>query len=168
MPQVTEAYEWQGRTVLAQDGEKIGTVKDVYTDYQTGKPEWATDPRFASFTVRLNHRDEITRALDEVFSTATTAEWLARLGGKVPVAPVYDVAQALDNPFVAEQGRVVDFQHPEHGNSRSVASPVRLENGAALPTRAAPRLGDDPEALLEELGYPARMVAALRAQKAVA
>jgi uncharacterized protein (TIGR02271 family) len=42
MPQVTEAYEWQGRTVIGQDGQKIGTVKDVYTDYQTGKPEWAT------------------------------------------------------------------------------------------------------------------------------
>jgi uncharacterized protein (TIGR02271 family) len=42
MPQVTEAYDWQGRTMLDQDGDKIGTVKDVYTDYQTGKPEWAT------------------------------------------------------------------------------------------------------------------------------
>ena len=42
MPQVTEAYEWQGRTVLDQDREKIGTVKDVYADYQSGKPEWAT------------------------------------------------------------------------------------------------------------------------------
>jgi uncharacterized protein (TIGR02271 family) len=42
MPQMTEAYEWQGRTVLDQDGDKIGTIKDVYTDYETGKPEWAT------------------------------------------------------------------------------------------------------------------------------
>jgi uncharacterized protein (TIGR02271 family) len=42
MPQMTEAYDWQGRTVIDQNGEKIGTVKDVYTDYQTGEPEWAT------------------------------------------------------------------------------------------------------------------------------
>jgi uncharacterized protein (TIGR02271 family) len=28
--------------VLDQDGDKIGTIKDVYTDYETGKPEWAT------------------------------------------------------------------------------------------------------------------------------
>jgi len=133
-----------------------------------GKPEWASDPRFATFAARLNHRDEVTRALDEVFATATTAEWLARLGGKVPVAPVHDVAQALDNPFVAEQGRVVDFQHPAHGNIRGVASPVRLASGAALPTRAAPRLGEDTDALLEELGYAARTVAALRAQRAIA
>src|SRR5215472_7694147 len=133
-----------------------------------GKPEWATDPRFATFAARLNNREEVTRALDEVFSTATTAEWLARLGGKVPVAPVYDVAQALDNPFVAEQRRVVDFEHPAHGNIRGVASPVRLDDGAALPTRAAPQLGGDTDALLEELGYGGRTIAALRAEKAVA
>ena len=29
MPQMTDAYEWQGRTVVADDGEKIGTVKEI-------------------------------------------------------------------------------------------------------------------------------------------
>lgn len=42
MPQMTEAYEWQGRTVLGSDGEKIGNVKEIYEDQSTGKPEWAT------------------------------------------------------------------------------------------------------------------------------
>jgi uncharacterized protein (TIGR02271 family) len=40
--EVTEAYEWQGRTIVGSDGEKIGTVKDIYVDHATGKPEWAT------------------------------------------------------------------------------------------------------------------------------
>ena len=42
MPQTTEAYEWQGRSVIGEDGEEIGSVKQVYVDQQTGKPEWAT------------------------------------------------------------------------------------------------------------------------------
>jgi crotonobetainyl-CoA:carnitine CoA-transferase CaiB-like acyl-CoA transferase len=132
-----------------------------------GKPEWASDPEYATFAARLKNREQVTQELDAVLSTATTAEWLARLGGKVPVAPVYDVEQALENPFVAEQQRVVDFQHPEHGKIRGVASPVRLANGA-LPTRAAPRLGEDTDALLEELGYAASTIGALREQQAVA
>jgi crotonobetainyl-CoA:carnitine CoA-transferase CaiB-like acyl-CoA transferase len=131
-----------------------------------GKPEWATDPEYATFVARLKNREQVTRELDAVFSTATTAEWVARLGGKVPVAPVYDVQQALENPFVAEQQRVVDFEHPEHGKIRGVASPVRLANGA-LPTRAAPGLGEDTDALLEELGYAASSIGVLREQKAV-
>ena len=86
----------------------------------------------------------------------------------MPIAPVYDVQQALENPFVAEQQLVLDFQHPEHGKIRGVASPVRLENSAVLPTRAAPRLGEDTDALLEELGYAPNMIGALREQMAVA
>jgi uncharacterized protein (TIGR02271 family) len=42
MPQMTEAYQWQGRTVLGSDGEKIGKVKEIYEDQHTGEPEWAT------------------------------------------------------------------------------------------------------------------------------
>src|SRR5918911_2845621 len=42
MPQMTEVYEWQGWTVVGQDGDKIGTIKDIYVDHQTGKPEWAS------------------------------------------------------------------------------------------------------------------------------
>ncbi|MBA3262623.1 MAG: PRC and DUF2382 domain-containing protein [Thermoleophilaceae bacterium] len=39
--QVTEAYEWRGRTVVGRDEEKIGTLEEVYLDRQTGRPEWA-------------------------------------------------------------------------------------------------------------------------------
>jgi uncharacterized protein (TIGR02271 family) len=42
MPQMTDVYEWQGRTVVGEDGDKIGTIKDIYVDHQTGKPEWAS------------------------------------------------------------------------------------------------------------------------------
>ena len=133
-----------------------------------GKPEWGTDPEYSTFAARLKNREQVTQELDAVLTTATTAEWISRLGGKVPIAPVYDVQQALENPFVAEQQLVLDFQHPEHGKIRGVASPVRLENSAVLPTRAAPRLGEDTDALLEELGYAPNLIGALREQMAVA
>jgi crotonobetainyl-CoA:carnitine CoA-transferase CaiB-like acyl-CoA transferase len=133
-----------------------------------GKPEWATDPEYSTFAARLKNREQVTQELDAVLTTATTAEWISRLGGKVPIAPAYDVQQALENPFVAEQQLVLDFQHPEHGKIRGVASPVRLENSAVLPTRAAPRLGEDTDALLEELGYAPNLIGALREQMAVA
>jgi len=42
MPEMTEAYEWQGRTMIGSDGEKIGKITEIYEDPQTGKPEWAT------------------------------------------------------------------------------------------------------------------------------
>jgi len=42
MPEMTDAYQWQGRTMLGSDGEKIGKIAEIYEDPQTGKPEWAT------------------------------------------------------------------------------------------------------------------------------
>jgi uncharacterized protein (TIGR02271 family) len=41
MTEVTDAYAFEGRTLLDRDGDKIGKIDDVYEDKQTGRPEWA-------------------------------------------------------------------------------------------------------------------------------
>ena len=41
MTQFTEAYDFRGRTLVDRDGEKIGTVDEVFTDQDGGQPEWA-------------------------------------------------------------------------------------------------------------------------------
>jgi uncharacterized protein (TIGR02271 family) len=42
MPEMTDAYQWQGRTIVGSDGDKIGKISEIYEDPQTGEPEWAT------------------------------------------------------------------------------------------------------------------------------
>lgn len=42
MPDTTEAYDFQGRTLIDRDGEKIGKIDQLYYDDQAGRPEWAT------------------------------------------------------------------------------------------------------------------------------
>jgi crotonobetainyl-CoA:carnitine CoA-transferase CaiB-like acyl-CoA transferase len=71
-----------------------------------GRPGWATDPRYSTFKARLANRETLTRDLDDALSARTTAEWMEALGGLVPASPVFDVGQALDNPFVREGGRM--------------------------------------------------------------
>ncbi|CAM5526021.1 CaiB/BaiF CoA-transferase family protein [Thauera mechernichensis] len=114
------------------------------------RPEWASDPRFENFAARLKNRDELTEMLDGVLSAATTAEWMARLGGKVPAAPVNDIAQALDNPFARAQGVVADVPHPARGTIGTVACPIRCP-GEELPKRPAPQLGADTLAVLKSV-----------------
>ncbi len=129
-----------------------------------GRPEWISDPELCNYKARLVNRNRVRRELDDVLMTEDTATWMTRFAGKVPASPVYDVAQALENPFVAEQDRVLDFLHPEHGPIRGVASPVRIDE--ALPTRAAPRMGEHTETILRDLGYDDTRIAWLR-EKAV-
>jgi uncharacterized protein (TIGR02271 family) len=42
MTEITHAYDWNGRTVVASDGEKIGKIDDLYLDHQSDRPEWAS------------------------------------------------------------------------------------------------------------------------------
>lgn len=41
MTTITDAYTWQGRELVGSDGEKLGTIKEIYEDTATGRPEWA-------------------------------------------------------------------------------------------------------------------------------
>lgn len=124
-----------------------------------GRPEWADDERYRTFKDRLAHRETLTRELDAVLQQATTAEWMQRFAGRVPAAPVYDVAQALESDFVAEQERLLQIDHPS-GPIRMVASPVRA---GPHPARPAPRMGEHTEDVLRESGYTDEQIAQLRA-----
>jgi succinate--hydroxymethylglutarate CoA-transferase len=128
-----------------------------------GRPEWAHDPRFASFKARLANRELVTQILDEALSQKTTAEWLALFGGSVPAAPVFDVAQALENPFAQEQQAVADFTRREGGDPvRMLTGPVRVA-GSRPPTKAAPALGaDTADILTKRLGLDAGAIKKLR------
>ncbi|HQR54446.1 MAG TPA: CaiB/BaiF CoA-transferase family protein [Burkholderiaceae bacterium] len=128
-----------------------------------GKPEWANNEEFGTYKARLANRDALTRALDDVLSTATTDEWVRRLAGTVPVAPVYDIAQAMDNPFVREQGRVMTAPHPARGTIRTLACPIRCL-GASERVGVAPRLGEHTREVLRSVGYDDARIDALAAE----
>ncbi len=127
-----------------------------------GHPEWAADPRFVDFRARLANRDALTKILDAVFRTRPTADWIATFAGVVPAAPVLDIGQALHTPFVAERGAVQPFARRDGGEPvHMLAGPVRV-NGAPPPTRAAPALGADTDAILARLGRGAEHVQELK------
>ena len=131
-----------------------------------GRPEWAADARFRTFKERLANRDLVTGLLDEGLARRTTREWLDVFAGEVPAAPINDIGQALDNPFVTEEGRLQTLRHPSAGDYRMVAPPVRCP-GDDAPARPAPALGAHTDELLRGLGYDAARIEALRAAKVV-
>jgi crotonobetainyl-CoA:carnitine CoA-transferase CaiB-like acyl-CoA transferase len=129
--------------------------------HRLGRREWIEDARFRRFPDRLQHRDLLTEVLDAELAKRTTAEWLAHFAGAVPAAPINALAQALENPFVTEHGRLQTLPHPTRGSFRMVAPPVRCP-GDEPPARPAPGLGEHTDALLDELGYDAARIRALR------
>ncbi len=127
-----------------------------------GHPEWAADPRFASFKDRLANRAAVNERLEAALSDRDTAQWLEHFAGRVPAAPVNDVAAALDNPFVRDEGRIWDYRHDAAPPVRMVPTPISSSDD--YPRRAAPRLGADTEDILGECGFGGAELAALRAE----
>ncbi|MEO8278962.1 MAG: CoA transferase [Ideonella sp.] len=131
-----------------------------------GRPAWADDPEYGNYSGRLEHRERLTQDLDAVLGQATTATWIERLAGQVPVAPVYDVAQALESPFAQAEGRIMTAPHPSRGSIRTVAGPFRCAQ-AEERIGIAPALGEHNDELLRGLGYDDARIAALSAAGAI-
>ena len=126
-----------------------------------GHPELKHDQRFASNADRLANRHALTAALDAIFETRPMAHWQALLEGHVPVAPVYGLDQALDNPWLERTGMRSSVDHPDRPDLHVLANPIRID-GQRLPNRPAPLLGADTDAILAELGLEADEVAHLK------
>jgi crotonobetainyl-CoA:carnitine CoA-transferase CaiB-like acyl-CoA transferase len=130
-----------------------------------GRREWSEDERFLRFADRLKNRDLVTKLLDGELEKRTTREWLTVFAGAVPAAPINDLAQALDNPFVQERSGVMDIPHATRGSFRMLSPPVRTADEP--PARPAPDLGADTDTLLREIGYDDARIAALRKNRVV-
>lgn len=126
-----------------------------------GKPEWGTDARFVTFKERLENRDLLLEMLDEVLSQRTTDEWLESFAGEVPAAPLFDVAGALENPFVVDENRLQQIDATErHPAFRLIAPPVKSATPA--PSKSAPAYGEHTDELLTEIGLDTDAIRQLR------
>jgi crotonobetainyl-CoA:carnitine CoA-transferase CaiB-like acyl-CoA transferase len=111
------------------------------------RPDLASDPRFASPALRRRNREALAQILDAEFGKSTSSEWLSRLAGRLPVAPVLDLDAALDAPFVGEVGMVRALAHSVRADLRVLANPLKID-GRRPEQVAAPLLGADTAGVL--------------------
>ena len=119
-----------------------------------GHPEWREDPRFATNTMRMEHREELVTLMNAVLVKRTRAQWIAALDAAgVPAGPVHSLAEALTHPQTMARDMVVESTHPEAGRTRSLGCPVHFSATPTRVDRPAPLLGEHTRELLRECGY---------------
>jgi crotonobetainyl-CoA:carnitine CoA-transferase CaiB-like acyl-CoA transferase len=118
-----------------------------------GRPDLKSDKRFDTLSSRHINRDELTEILDREFRKQPTRYWLDKLNGVLPVAPVLDVAQALDNPFLADTQMIRNVPHPAKPGLRALANPIKI-NGKRLEQSVCSPFGADSAAFI---GQPSRL-----------
>mgnify|MGYP003325240328 FL=1 len=127
-----------------------------------GRPEWATDPRFATFADRQKNSKELLSLLEEIFRTRTVNEWLADLyPASIPCGPINNVAQALVEPHTLARNLIFESEHPVWGSVKQLASPVRVGD-AAIPHHRAPLRGEHLQEITNLLGYNEEKIISLR------
>jgi crotonobetainyl-CoA:carnitine CoA-transferase CaiB-like acyl-CoA transferase len=127
-----------------------------------GRPDMASDPRFASMSSRTQNMGALYDFLNEIFLAKTTAEWAALLSeADIPAAPLNTPDGLLDDQHM----RSIDFfklyDHPSEGMIRVMGIPQTWSESQPEIARHAPRVGEHTGELLGEYGFAAEEIAAL-------
>ncbi len=124
-----------------------------------GRPELATDARFASNAQRVQHRDELREQIDTALAgrqREELCEALMQIG--VPAGPVNTVEQALSQPHAKHRRMVLEGK-----NYRGLGPTVNLSATPPSPRPGIPALSGDADEVLAEIGMSQEEIAQLRA-----
>ena len=114
-----------------------------------GRTELASDPRFATSALRQANRDALMEAIDGEMKQQPTAFWLKKLNGVLPIAPVLELPQALDSPFLQATEMIHTIGHPAKPGMRVLSNPIKI-NGERLSQTPCSAYGADTAAYVGE------------------
>ena len=117
-----------------------------------GRPELATDARFAKNADRVRNRALLVPLLEEIVRARPMGFWAEQLeAAGVPCGPINSIAQALADPQIVARGLRIDRPHPTAGAVPLVASPIVIDDERAAAPLPPPLLGEHTRAVLGDL-----------------
>ncbi|MET9833316.1 CaiB/BaiF CoA-transferase family protein [Streptomyces sp. NPDC006385] len=127
-----------------------------------GRPDLTDDPRFATGSARVAHRDALNAVVAERCARSDAEELLEELESiGIACAGVNDVAAFLDHPVLAARGRWTDVAVPGGATVEALLPPADL-GGLTARMDPVPAAGEHTEAILTELGRTGAEIEALR------
>ena len=162
------------RTYTAKDGRYL-----AFTCLQAGKywpelceiigrPELATDERFADNAALVENNAAATEILTEVFASATADEWRERLADFTGQwVTVQDTLEATTDPQTLANGYVQECKTAAGVPFQLVAAPVQFDEKPAVPSRS-PEFNEHGDAILAELGLDEEAIIDLKVKGVVA
>jgi crotonobetainyl-CoA:carnitine CoA-transferase CaiB-like acyl-CoA transferase len=114
---------------------------------QVGRPELASDPRFATNPARLQHRDALRAEIERILVASRVEEVCAALmRNGVPAGAVNTVPQAFAQPHVAARRMLVECD-----GYRAPGIPVKLGDTPGAPGAPPPKVNQHAAEILAEL-----------------
>jgi formyl-CoA transferase len=134
-----------------------------------GKPEWASDPRFASWFGRRDNSDTLTPLMEEAFASRPRDEWVRILtDGDIPCAPTQELRTFMTHPAVLHHNMLVEYDHPEVGKLKMMGLPLRFSETPGADPGPPPMLGQHTAEILRGAGYADTDIADLHRRGVIA
>lgn len=141
------------------DGEYIAIAANTQPMWERlcealERPDLREDERFADPWGRDRNVMELVAIFQEEFAKGPVAEWEERLvAHDVPNAPVLDYAGVAAHPQYAENGYLVEIDHPNLGRMRVPGPAIQMSETPTAVQGGGPELGQHTEEVLLEAGY---------------
>ena len=131
-------------------------------------PELRAHPDFQANADRMLNRASIKAAIEARTRQMDSHYWIERLNQYgVPCGQVLNLQEVFDDPQVADQQMAIDVPHPDGQQVRMLGFPIKFAEAPCQARSAAPALGADTDAVLEELGLSRDRIRELRETGAV-
>jgi crotonobetainyl-CoA:carnitine CoA-transferase CaiB-like acyl-CoA transferase len=146
-------------TFQTHDGRWVSIAGSTQSIYERlclaiGRPGLAADPRFADNRLRMENVDALEEALRDAVAGLDYPELIRRVNEEqAAAAPVYDVAEIVEDPHVQARGNVAAVEDNELGTVRMQNVLGNLSETPGAIRWAGPRLGEhNREILIDRLG----------------
>src|SRR5689334_16082328 len=133
-----------------------------------GKPEWKTDPDYATPPARLPLLKHIFSTIEAWTRTKTKFEVMEICNKHdIPVGPILSMKEIAEEKSLRDTGTVVEVDHPGRGKYLTVGNPVKMSD-SITEVKRSPLLGEHTEEILTKvLGYSAKDYAEIKASGAI-
>jgi crotonobetainyl-CoA:carnitine CoA-transferase CaiB-like acyl-CoA transferase len=133
-----------------------------------GREDLLERPEFKGEQNRSKNRVAINAEINAATAARTSAEWIEALNREgVPCGPIYDIGEMFADPQVRHIGAAATVKSPKLGEIRIVNQAVGLSRTPASMAVAPPEVGGHTDEVLQELGYTAAGIEALRQKKII-
>lgn len=128
----------------------------------TGMKKLLADERFETAAARHEHESALVETVQSSLREWDRTELVDALSEEgVPVAPVNQPSDLLDDPHLEATGLLAEFEGVGGGRRRTAMTPVRGDQMKTTQRRDPPALGEHSREVLTELGYDEEAVADL-------
>ncbi|HKC32543.1 MAG TPA: CaiB/BaiF CoA-transferase family protein, partial [Xanthobacteraceae bacterium] len=128
-------------------------------------PDMVANPDYATSASRSKNRDALNAEIDRHTVKRSSAEWIDRLNqAGVPSGPIYSIDQMFADPQVKH---VRMAQPVKKSKLTLVGQPFTLSRTPSKLDAPPPECGQHTGAVLKQLGYSAKQIAALRKANAI-